>query len=149
MAELLVIRHDKTPGFTPGDVIVVKPDGWEWSDRERNGGSFTVVEVPGMSVEDAEVKFLTDGTPPEVRKAQRDEWARFQADTIAAKTVPAEVAPLDVAKFAPKAIYPQRAQKIDVVALDGKPKTEKEISDATIAKAIAVVIEADVIAEVP
>lgn len=82
MAELLVIRHDQTSRFTPGDVIVVKPDGWEWSKLER--AEFAVVARPDLSVAEAESLYLQRGVPAEVQATEDAEEARFLLDRKAA-----------------------------------------------------------------
>jgi hypothetical protein len=57
--EIYKARHQ------PGDVIVVRPDGWKWGKRECLP-EFIVVKVPELSIEDAQeyVKPLMNGTTP-------------------------------------------------------------------------------------
>lgn len=66
MAELLVRTVDKVNPKDPekdaqclkrGEVVVIMPDGHPWSQRERNNPDWQLVQIPGMSVEDANIKF--------------------------------------------------------------------------------------------
>lgn len=62
MAELLVMNVDRVNPddiykdaklYKRGDVVVVCPDGWPWSETERTGPDFAIVKIPGMKVEEA------------------------------------------------------------------------------------------------
>ena len=61
MAELLIKAVDATADdpetdkgcYKRGDVVIIRPDGWEWGQAERPP-KFFVLRVPGLSVEDAE-----------------------------------------------------------------------------------------------
>ena len=33
----------------PGDVVEIKPDGWEWRPGELNSGQYRFVDVPGVA----------------------------------------------------------------------------------------------------
>ena len=65
MAEILVWLEDKNPnakagvrgigGYHKGDVIVVCPDGWPWSEIERTHPQWAIVKAPLL---DAEVEAL-------------------------------------------------------------------------------------------
>ena len=33
----------------PGDVVEIKPDGWEWRSGELNSGQYRVIDVPGVA----------------------------------------------------------------------------------------------------
>jgi len=35
-----------------GDVIVICPDGWPWSETERTSPDWKIVKVPGVAVDD-------------------------------------------------------------------------------------------------
>lgn len=60
MAELLVRTIDKDQPdlylacqcLGRGDIVVVCEDGHKWSDTERNSPHWTIIEVPGASVDD-------------------------------------------------------------------------------------------------
>jgi hypothetical protein len=59
MCELLVRTVDKVTAdkfmdnllTKAGDVIVVRPDGWAWSEIERTAPFWTIIKVPGASAE--------------------------------------------------------------------------------------------------
>lgn len=53
-AELLVQAKDSPheTGAKKGDIIVVRPDGWEWG-KEECLPNYIVVKMPGVSVEEA------------------------------------------------------------------------------------------------
>jgi hypothetical protein len=85
LAELLVIRDAKATGradCVPGEVSVVKPDKWDWSERERK--DFVVIPRPDLTVEQAEAIYLRDAVPDAARAAERDEWQRMMDDRRAA-----------------------------------------------------------------
>lgn len=54
--ELLVQAKDSPyeTGAKKGDIIVVRPDGWEWG-KEEGLPNYIVVKMPGVSVEEAKV----------------------------------------------------------------------------------------------
>lgn len=61
MAELLIRTVDKSCPEDArndallskrGDVITIQPDGWTWSEAERNAPHWVIVKVPGVSVDD-------------------------------------------------------------------------------------------------
>ena len=33
----------------PGDIVEIKPDGWEWRSGELNSGQYRAVDVPGVN----------------------------------------------------------------------------------------------------
>ena len=76
MAELLVRTIDKDQPdlylacqcLGRGDIVVVCEDGHKWSDTERNSPHWTIIEVPGASVDDFS-HFMTPG--PGDRKLDR------------------------------------------------------------------------------
>lgn len=60
MAELVIQVVDRTNAENPaldavcwkaGDVIEVKPDGWNWTARERTNPSWRIVRVPLLTSE--------------------------------------------------------------------------------------------------
>jgi hypothetical protein len=75
MAELLIKAIDaehSDPGknvigcYKRGDIIAVRPDGFEWGSEERrapaNGGRAVIVKIPGV-------------TPAQIRNFIRNRWA--------------------------------------------------------------------------
>jgi hypothetical protein len=75
MAELLIKAIDATnpdPGkdatgcYKRGDIICVRPDGFQWGSEERrapaNGGRAVIVKIPGV-------------TPAQIRNFIRNRWA--------------------------------------------------------------------------
>ena len=53
MAELLVVSQDRpVPDsggkWREGEVVTIKPDGWEWGRKELDKDKFIVVELPGV-----------------------------------------------------------------------------------------------------
>jgi len=52
-----------------GDIIVVRPDGWNWG-REECLPNFVVIQVPDMTIEEAKIyeESLNDNTDPENSK---------------------------------------------------------------------------------
>lgn len=135
MAELLVIRHDKTPGFTPGDVIVVKPDGWKWSDRELFGESFVVIKRPDLSESEAISLYLPDAVPEELRAAEAVEWKRCADEKAAAL---AAIEPqLDAVRRA-TARTAEAAFDTDTLLVDPLSPAEKAVLGPAQQKALAV-----------
>ena len=55
MAEILFNFSSAHRKYAPGDPVVVKPDGWTWSEEERRppavGGIFWILKLPGRSVD--------------------------------------------------------------------------------------------------
>lgn len=67
MCEMLIVREDTTDDPTAGlprrgDVVVIKPDGWEWGRRERE--RFWIVYRPGQPAA-ALVRLLGNKVPPD------------------------------------------------------------------------------------
>jgi hypothetical protein len=62
MCEFLIRVHDKCSEdpqkdircMKRGDVVVVCPDGWGWSDLECSLAHWRIVKVPGLSMEQGE-----------------------------------------------------------------------------------------------
>lgn len=59
MAELLVVSQDRNvpdsgARWRKGEVVVARPDGWEWGTEELNSDKFIIVELPGVDVADVE-----------------------------------------------------------------------------------------------
>lgn len=83
MAELLVrtvdnINPDAEMDYLSskrGDVIVVMPDGWQWSKAEAKSSIWEIVKAPGVSVFDANVflgpEINTDDTNPQIKLRSR------------------------------------------------------------------------------
>lgn len=53
MCELLVRTKNKGTKMR-GNVVVVMPDGHDWTPRERSNPDWRIIKVLGLSVEDAE-----------------------------------------------------------------------------------------------
>ncbi len=51
MAEILVLAREDAPSYDPGDIIMVRPDGWKWGKKE-GPPLFKVIRVPGVAVEE-------------------------------------------------------------------------------------------------
>lgn len=71
MFELLVRAKDNVPLLATahqqashrGDVIAIQPEGWPWSDYERNGGEWIVVRATKLKKDD--IYALTIGNRPD------------------------------------------------------------------------------------
>lgn len=63
MAELLVRTADDGPSLR-GDVIVALPDGWAWSEAERDASHWRILAVPGLPDEEAIALTAPGRTPP-------------------------------------------------------------------------------------
>ena len=56
MAELLIMNRHQQPdthkdhqlAYRAGDVVAVCPDGWHWTEEERNHPRWTIVKIPGV-----------------------------------------------------------------------------------------------------
>lgn len=75
MAELLIRVVSKAHGVVgaelAGDVIVVCPDGWGWTDAERTNQEWRIVRLPGV-----DPAALSDYTAVQVDLAGRVQFAR-------------------------------------------------------------------------
>jgi hypothetical protein len=110
MCELLVRTVDKVNAddkvtdnvlTKAGDVIVVCPDGWVWSETEKAAPFWTIIKVPGAPVSWGEQflgKEITDVSNPKARAVSLDlslltKTTVTQDEVLAAKEVkPATVA---------------------------------------------------------
>ena len=60
MAEILIKAGAVINDYQPGDVIAVKPEGWNWGNSELDPTLFRIVSMPGMP---SEYEYLlADGT---------------------------------------------------------------------------------------
>jgi|SRR6185436_103461 len=114
MAELL-LKVDPaclTANEQAGQVVVVMPDGHAWSELERK--LFVVVRVP-LSVEEAEAKYLKDGIPDEMKKADAEAVdALLALDENTDPVTRQEVEATARATGYKKADYPSRAEYFDM-----------------------------------
>lgn len=108
MAELLTLINPNSSTRSAGDVIVVKEDGWAWSDFERK--QFAIVKVP-MSVQEAEATYLKSGIPEEVVSAHDQAVQQFRANPTEKNKEAMNAA------FYNPADYPDKQYKLDVDAL--------------------------------
>lgn len=54
----------------PGDIITVKPDGWNWGKKE-GPPKFVIIKLPGIAVSEVknwEKSLIVDSTPSKKRK---------------------------------------------------------------------------------
>ena len=65
MAELLVnlrsvthwnVEKQKRGCYTPGDVVVVMPDGHTWGSEELNTEKFAIVKIPGVTPQEVDAE---------------------------------------------------------------------------------------------
>jgi hypothetical protein len=93
MAELLVRTIDKDQPdpylacrcLGRGDIVVVCPDGWEWSKVESDSPHWTIIKIPGVAVDDFS-HFMTEepGNPVQDRMLLRRPF-KLDLDAIDAK----------------------------------------------------------------
>ena len=58
-----------------GDVIVVKPDGWHWTQKEKNSPTEIIVKYPGIDPEDLSgFKVPEAGDPKTQKNLQRRQF---------------------------------------------------------------------------
>lgn len=148
MARLLFLIDHHT--MIPGDCVVAKPDGHEWSVEEKR--LFLQVDLPGLSVEDAAAKYLEPGVPKELRDAVTAAEEDLKAAVLAGDPSVIAQAKQNVRSMLATAEgYPRRALRIDVSALPQKECdkvrahwTERKAGIAQIAAAEAVAFQAAV-----
>jgi len=89
MAEFLVRVADKVNPDSPyldakclkrGDVVVVCPDGWPWSQLERTLPFWRIVRVPGMSLSEAEAFLAPEPGDPLVNKMLQRRQFKLDVD---------------------------------------------------------------------
>lgn len=112
-AELLVQAQDSKfeTGAKKGDIIVVRPDGWEWG-KEECLPNYIVVKLPGVKIEDAkkyeEALFKTvsetrDGRSVEVQKVEKKRKYNIEAlkvdQAVSAKTSTVSIDSKDVSSY--------------------------------------------------
>jgi len=66
--ELLVRLEDRGDPTDPttakrGDVIDIRPDGWPWSERERNHPARRLIRVPDLTPADAQALLASEQIP--------------------------------------------------------------------------------------
>lgn len=88
MAEVL-IRAEATPKLRRGAILAVKPDGWQWSEIERNSGRFGILRVTGASVDDLEPYLapIINVVTGELEEKRKFYLAATAVDAIAPRTV--------------------------------------------------------------
>lgn len=64
--EILVLNEDQ-PGYTKDDIILVRPDGWPWTEKERKCTRYRIVKLAGDSKEYA---YLERGDHPDIKDAR-------------------------------------------------------------------------------
>jgi hypothetical protein len=79
--ELLVVARDRSVDESPGkwkrgDVVAVKPDGWEWGLEERNPAKFTIVKVNDRGMKEDYASLLEEDEEPSLINDTKDLMAR-------------------------------------------------------------------------
>lgn len=127
MAELLVRLFDKYQGSdlmkiakttARGDVIVVVPDGWNWSFIERTSYGWLIVKVPSMTVLQAEAL-----RSPQIGDANLHPYLRIRAfginvddPSVQSLNIPSDATAR--ANYAAKVVRPVESVTVNVSAVN-------------------------------
>lgn len=95
MAEMLVRTIDKVNKedvyldvkcTKRGHVIAICPDGWQWSETERTAPYWTIVKVPGVSVEDLSAYLAPEPGDPRMNRMLQCRAFKFDLDSLGVKS---------------------------------------------------------------
>jgi len=72
-----------------GDVISIQVDGFAWSDHERNSGTWTIVKVPGVPIDDLSAYLVPEPFNPMVDQHKLPQRRAFKFDIDRYQLLPA------------------------------------------------------------
>lgn len=136
MAELLVRVVDKVNNdsvyldakcLKRGDVVVVCPDGWVWSDLERKNPDWHIVKVPGMSMSEAQAFTSPEIGDPKLNLMLRPRAFKVDVDTLAKAEKSLETT-------ADKGIKGKQDILANARAVESVTLTAKKLTDAKVLK---------------